>query len=154
MEEIKLQDISIKEYTNLLRSGVDPVKLSAIDKLLGEELRGVGNGNDIALFIMQKDMLVFQCKLAIAFFEFDDSKKPFYEKKIKELREQIEKKTAKKDKQNPYKAFLSWILSVEKFLRFSIDRNNDLAYLCEATKQMISNYEMQKANIEKNKVKK
>ena len=154
MKKLELQDITILEYSSMLRSGVDKEKIQEIESELSKVLGDIGSGMDLALFMLQKDLLIFQCKLAIAIFEFDDAKIKLYEKKIESQMKELDKKVKKQSKPNPYKSFLSWILAVEKYLGFSIDKNNDLLYFSEATKQMMNHYEQQKANIEANKVKK
>ncbi len=146
---VELKDISINQYCNLLREGVDVELLNEIDKELTKAIGSAANGFDLALFMLQKDLLVFQCKMAKAYFEFDSSKNDIYNNKITELQEQIAKKTVKKERGNPYQSFLAWILAVEKYLSFAIDKNNDLLYFSEATKQMINHYEAQKAQLEK-----
>ncbi len=153
MNTIELQNISIADYAKMLRSGVDKEQIALIDAELAKRLGGLGNGFDLNLFMLQKDLLIFQCKFAIAVFDFDNTKIAFYEKRIEELRKQVESKSKKVDKPNPYKSFLAWILSVEKYLGFAIDKNNDLLYFTEATKQMLNHYEAQKKQIEDNKIK-
>jgi hypothetical protein len=49
---------------------------------------------------------------------------------------------------------LSWILAVEKYLGFSIDRKNDLLYFTEATIQMLNSFEAQKRQIDESKANK
>jgi hypothetical protein len=104
--------------------------------------------------MLNKDLLIFQCKLAIAIFEFNEKKQIEYSKKIDELKIEIGKRTKKSENSTPYKNFLNWILSVEKFCGFSIDKNNDLLYLVEATNQMLKHYANQKEQIEQQKAKK
>lgn len=153
MEKLLLENITISEYSKLLRSGNKGEKVREIESELSKSLGEMGGGMDLALFMMSKDLLIFQCKLAIAIFEFDEQQTKFFERKIKELRAEIEKKTKKKEAVNPYKSFLSWILAVEKYLGFSIDKNNDLLYLSEATKQMLGHYEQQKRQYEEQQAK-
>ena len=154
MKTIELQNISIREYSDMLRSGVNKETIQQIESELSKVLDKIGSGMDLALFMLQKDLLIFQCKLALAIFEFDNEKAKLFEKKINELRKELDKKVKKAEKPNPYKSFLSWILAVEKYLGFAIDKNNDLLYFVEATKQMLNHYEQQKKQIEENKVKK
>ena len=154
MKETKLQDITILEYSKLLISGVEKQLISEIELELSKNVSMSGSGFDLSLFMLQKDLLIFQCKLAIAIFEYDNEKIEFFNGKIEALRKELEKKIKKAEKPNPYKSFLSWILAVEKYLGFAIDKNNDLLYLVEATNQMLNYYEAQKQNIEANKVKK
>ena len=146
----KLEDITILDYTKMLRGGQD---VKEIEAELSKSLGSLGGGVDLHLFMLQKDLLIFQCKMAKAYFDFDETQRPFYEKKIKQLREEIEKKTAKKETVSPYKSFLSWVLAVEKYLGFSIDRNNDLLYLSEATRQMLNFYDQQKKQIDEQNAK-
>ena len=148
---MKLEEITINRYLKLLRAGNNVELLAEIDKELSKALGGIAGGFDLSLFILQKDLLIFQCKSYKAFLNQDPAKMDFYNKKIAELQEQIEKKKVKKEVGNPYKSFLSWILSVEKYLGFSIDKQNDLLYFFEATSQMINHYEQQKQNLEKQK---
>lgn len=151
--KIQLEDISINDYAKMLRAGVDFEKIQAIEAELNRVLGGIGSGFDISLFMLQKDLLIFQCKAARAWLDHDNEKLEIWNKKITELQEQIGKKTVKKERGNPYQSFLSWILSVEKFLSFAIDKNNDLLYFAEATKQMINYYENQKKQIEEQNAK-
>ena len=154
MKKIELQNITILEYCNMLRSGVDKESIEEINSLLSESLGNIGNGMDLNIFMMQKDLLIYQCKLALAIFEFDNEKAKFFEKKIEQQRKELDKKIKKQEKPNLYNSFLAWILAVEKYLCFAIDKNNDLLYFSEATKQMLNHYEAQKQNIDNNKVKK
>jgi hypothetical protein len=152
---IELQNITIADYCKMLRANSDKELTALIDAELSKSLEGLAGGFDLSLFMLQKDLLIFQCKLAISIFNFNDEMIAFYEKKINDTREAIAKKTKESEtkKPNPYKSFLSWILSVEKYLGFSIDRNNDLLYFTEATKQMLNHYESQKKQYEDNKAK-
>ena len=154
MKKIELQEISILEYCNMLRSGVDKVEIEQIGTLLTESLGEFGGGFDVALFMLQKDILIFRCKFAIAVLDFDEEKAKILKKKIEQLQKELDKKVKKADKPNPYKSFLSWILAVERYLGFAIEKNNDLLYFSEATKQMLNSYEAQKKQIEDNKVNK
>jgi hypothetical protein len=156
MKTIELQNVSIAEYMKLLRSGANKELTALIDAELSKSLGGLGNGFDLNLFMLQKDLLIFQCKYAVAMFAFENEKLPTLDQKIKELQDQLNKKLKKSEstkKPNPYKNFLSWILSVEKYLGFAIDKNNDLLYFTEATKQMLNHYEAQKKQYEDNKIK-
>lgn len=149
-----LENISISDYAKMLKNGIETDEIKEIEAELNKSLGDLGSGMDLNLFMLQKDLLILQCKLAISIFEFDEEKQKLYERKVNELRKQLEEKTKKVEVANPYKSFLSWILAVEKYLAFSIDRSNDLLYLSEATKQMLNYYESQKKSIEENKVKK
>ena len=144
MENIELENISISEYAKMLRSGNLSEKCKQIELHLNKSLNSVVGGMDLHLFQMSKDLLIFQCRLAFSIFDFDEPMQKFYQRKVDELRKEIERKTKTKEAASPYKSFLNWILAVEKYLGFSIDRNNDLLYLVEATKQMIGYYEAQK----------
>lgn len=154
METNILETVSIADYAKMLKSGESTEQIKEIESELNTTLGEISGGMDLALFMLQKDLLILQCKLAISIFEFEEEKQKFYERKINELRKQLEDKNKKVEKSNPYKSFLSWILAVEKYLAFSIDRSNDLLYLSEATKQMLNYYDNQKKSIEENKVKK
>jgi len=135
---MKLENISIEKYCAMLKSGMDT---SEIDKELNTLF---GNGMDLALFMSQKDLLIMQCKLAILILERDEIRAKIYSDRIDKLRIEIEKKTKKVVETTPYKSFIAWIIAVEKFLAFPIDKKNDLLYFSEATKQMMNFYESQK----------
>ena len=154
MEKIILENISIGQYAKMLRANNEPEKLKAIDAELSKCLGELAGGFDLALFMLQKDLLIFQCKFAVAYLDQDVKKMEVYNKKIAELTKEIERKSKVSEKQSPYKSFLAWVLSVEKYLGFSIDRENDLLYFSEATKQMLNYYEQQKKSYEESKVKK
>ena len=139
--EVKLEDISIDKYAKLLRTGSNAALIAAIDTELSKALNGSNTGMDLALFMLQKDLLIFQCKAAQAYFNRDNEKFEQFNKKITELSEQIKKKTFKKEKANPYESFLSWLQAVEKYIGFAIDKNNDLLYFVIATKQMLNHYD-------------
>jgi len=152
--KIQLENIRISEYVDLLRSGVNRDEIAAIETELSSAMGNLGGSFDVGLFLLNKDLLIFQCKLAIAVFEFNEKKQIEYSKKIDELKIEIGKRTKKSENSTPYKNFLNWILSVEKFCGFSIDKNNDLLYLVEATNQMLKHYANQKEQIEQQKAKK
>jgi len=135
---MKLENISIENYCTMLKQGADT---SEIDKELNTLF---GNGMDLALFMLQKDLLINQCKLAILILEHDEIRAKIYSDRIDKLRIEIEKKTKKVVETTPYKSFIAWIIAVEKFLAFPIDKKNDLLYFSEATKQMMNFYESQK----------
>jgi len=134
---MKLENISIENYCTMLKQGADTTE---IDKELNTLF---GNGMDLALFMSQKDLLIMQCKLAILILERDEIRAKIYSDRIDKLRTEIEKKTKKIVETTPYKSFIAWIIAVEKFLAFPIDKKNDLLYFSEATKQMINYYENQ-----------
>lgn len=148
-----LDDVSISDYIAKLKAGSDVDFLNKINSELSNAIGNNSGGMDLHLFSLQKDLLLFQCKFFIAKFEFDDPTARFFEKKINMQKKLLDAKLAKVEKRSPYKSFLTWVLSVEKYLGFSIDRTNDLTYLVEATKQMLNFYESQKAEIEKQKSK-
>jgi hypothetical protein len=141
---IRLENITIKEYIDLLRSGNESERLKIISEELNKSLENFGSGMDLAMFMLQKDLMVLQCKLAIAILERDNVKIDLYNSRVEKLAEEIKKKLKPIVKINPYKTFLAWLQSVEKFLGFAIDKTNDLVYFSEATKQMLSSYERQK----------
>ncbi len=151
---IKLEDVKISEYIELLKTNSDSEKLKEIEKQLSSELSGTGSGMDLALFMLQKDLLLFECKLVKSVFDFDKEKEAIYKKKVQQLKDQLKDKLKKYEKTNPYKSFLQWILTVEKYLGVQVNRSEDLIYLTEATKQMLNSYESQKAQIEEMKSKK
>ena len=152
---INLQDYTIHQYASMLKNNVESDKelISQIDAELSRQLSNFGTGENIALFLLQKDFLVLQCKMALAFLDMDDEIQKKLSKRIEALRKEVERLSKKENKKTPYKSFLTWILSVEKHLQFSINRENDLEYLVEATTQMLNFYENQKRQLEENKAK-
>jgi len=152
---INLQDYTIHQYASMLKNNVESNKelISQIDAELSKQLSNFGAGENIALFLLQKDLLVLQCKMALAFLDMDDEIQKKLSKRIEALRKEVERLSQKENKKTPYKSFLTWILSVEKHLQFSINRDNDLEYLVEATTQMLNFYENQKRQLEENKAK-
>ena len=152
---INLQDYTIHQYASMLKNNVESNKelISQIDAELSKQLSNFGAGENIALFLLQKDLLVLQCKMTLAFLDMDDELQKKLSKRIEALRKEVERLSKKENKKTPYKSFLTWILSVEKHLQFSINRDNDLEYLVEATTQMLNFYENQKRQLEENKAK-
>ena len=152
---INLQDYTIHQYASMLKNNVESSKelISQIDAELSKQLSNFGTGENIALFLLQKDLLVLQCKIALAFLDMDDELQKKLSKRIEALKKEVERLSKKENKKTPYKSFLTWILSVEKHLQFSINRENDLEYLVEATTQMLNFYENQKRQLEENKAK-
>ena len=152
---INLQDYTIHQYASMLKNNVESSKelISKIDAELSKQLSNFGTGENIALFLLQKDLLVLQCKMTLAFLDMDDEIQKKLSKRIEALRKEVERLSQKENKKTPYKSFLTWILSVEKHLQFSINRENDLEYLVEATTQMLNFYENQKRQLEENKAK-
>ena len=153
---INLQDYTIHQYASMLKNNVESNKelISEIDAELSKQLSNFGTGENIALFLLQKYLLVLQCKMALAFLDMDEEVQKKLSKRIETLRKEVERLSQKENKKTPYKSFLTWILSVEKHLQFSINRENDLEYLVEATTQMLTFYENQKRQLEENKAKK
>lgn len=152
---INLQDYTIHQYASMLKNNVESNKelISEIDAELSKQLSNFGTGENIALFLLQKDLLVLQCKMTLAFLDMDEEVQKKLSKRIEALRKEVERLSQKENKKTPYKSFLTWILSVEKHLQFSINRENDLEYLVEATAQMLTFYENQKRQLEENKAK-
>lgn len=152
---INLQDYTIHQYASMLKNNVESNKelISQIDAELSKQLSNFGAGENIALFLLQKDLLVLQYKMALAFLDLDDELQKKLSKRIEVLKKEVERLSKKENKKTPYKSFLTWILSVEKHLQFSINRENDLEYLVEATTQMLNFYENQKRQLEENKAK-
>ena len=152
---INLQDYTIHQYASMLKNNIESDKelISQIDAELSKQLSNFGAGENIALFLLQKDLLVLQCKMTLAFLDMDDEIQKKLSKRIEALRKEVERLSKKENKKTPYKSFLTWILSVEKHLQFSINRDNDLEYLVEATTQMLNFYENQKRQLEENKAK-
>ena len=62
-----------------------------IDAELSAQLSNFGQGQNIGLFMLQKDMLILQCKLVLAIFDNDKTKEHSLTKRINKLREEIEK---------------------------------------------------------------
>lgn len=56
----------------------NPVK--EIDAELSSQLSNFGQGQIIGLFMLQKDMLILQCKFVLAIFDNDKVKEQFDEK--------------------------------------------------------------------------
>lgn len=152
---INLQDYTIHQYASMLKNNVESDKelISQIDAELSKQLSNFGTSENIALFLLQKDLLVLQCKMTLAFLDMDDELQKKLSKRIEALRKEVERLSKKENKKTPYKSFLTWILSIEKHLQFSINRDNDLEYLVEATTQMLNFYENQKRQLEENKAK-
>jgi len=152
---INLQDYTIHQYASMLKNNVESNKelIAQIDAELSKQLSNFGTGENIAQFLLQKDLLVLQCKMALAFLDMDEEVQKKLSKRIEALRKEVERLSQKENKKTPYKSFLTWILSVEKHLQFSINRDNDLEYLVEATTQMLNFYENQKRQLEENKAK-
>ena len=152
---INLQDYTIHQYASMLKNNVESNNelISQIDAELSKQLSNFGAGENIALFLLQKDLLVLQCKMTLAFLDIDDELQKKLSNRIEALRKEVERLSQKENKKTPYKSFLTWILSVEKHLQFSINRDNDLEYLVEATTQMLNFYENQKRQLEENKAK-
>lgn len=151
MENIKLEDITIEYYLKLLRSSnpIDANLVGKINEVINEAIGKGGASFDLSLFMLQKDLLIFYCKLELAKLDGDAAKSKIYAAKIQSLIENVKKKTDKKKTEStPYNSFLNWLLTVEKFLGFAIDKSNDLLYLTEATKQMLNYYEQQKKQYE------
>ena len=125
----------------------DKILLKEIDAELTKLLSNLGNGQDIYLFQLQKDLLLLECKLALAILSMDKKKEEKLTKRVAELRKEVADKTKKVEIISPYKSFLNWILSLEKYFNKDFDWNRDLLYLVQATTQMLTNYESQKQNI-------
>jgi hypothetical protein len=154
MKKLTLKDISIAEYCDMLKVGTDVVTLKEINDLLTKALGDLGIGFDLDVFMMQKDLLLLQCRQAIAILDFDGERVAFLDERIKSIKRELAGKEKKTENKDPYKSFLSWILAVEKYLGFSIDRNNDLLYFTEATTQMLNSFEAQKRQIDESKANK
>jgi hypothetical protein len=154
MKKLTLKDVTIAEYCDMLKVGVDVVTLKEINDMLTKALGDVGVGFDLDVFMMQKDLLLLQCKQAIAILDFDGERVAFLDERIKSIKKELAGKEKKTEKKDPYKSFLSWILAVEKYLGFSIDRSNDLLYFTEATIQMLNHFESKKQQIDESKANK
>jgi hypothetical protein len=154
MKKLTLKDVTIAEYCDMLKAGVDVVTLKEINDQLTKSLGDLGVGFDLDVFMMQKDLLLLQCKQAIAILDFDGERVAFLDERIKSIKKELAGKEKKTENKDPYKSFLSWILAVEKYLGFSIDRKNDLLYFTEATIQMLNHFEAQKRQIDESKANK
>jgi hypothetical protein len=151
MEKDLLKNTKISEYIQLLKDGTDTKKIKEIDSLLSSRISGVSGGFDLALFQMNKDLLLFQCKYLLAMFDFDSEKMALYAKRMEDLRLILKKKEKKAEKVDPYQSFLQWILTLKKYYASDIDTNNDLLYLISATESMMRYYKSQDTQIEKQK---
>jgi hypothetical protein len=154
MKKLTLKDVSIAEYCDMLKAGIDVVTLKEINDQLTKALGDLGVGFDLDVFMMQKDLLLLQCKQAIAILDFDGERVAFLDERIKSIKKELAGKEKKTEDKDPYKSFLSWVLAVEKYLGFSIDRKNDLLYFTEATIQMLNHFEAQKRQIDESKANK
>ena len=141
---MELENISIENYLSILKADKDKELMNQINEELNKSLGSFGSGLDLSLFMQQKDLLINQCKLAILILERDEIRAKIYSDRIDKLRKDIDSKTKKVVEITPYKSFIAWIIAVEKFLAFPIDKKNDLLYFSEATKQMMNFYESQK----------
>jgi len=150
---INLEEITIAEYCKLLKEYKNIAKCKEIDTELSKSISGLGNGMDLSIFMLQKDLLISQCKLAMAILDRDPIKIKIYEGRVNKFLEQVESKKKKNDgkKSTPYKVFTSWLISVEDYRGFPFDRKCDLLYFSEATNKMLNSYESQKQNAEQQK---
>jgi hypothetical protein len=153
MENNILKKTKISEYLRLLKDGTDIERIQEIDSLLSAKIVGVSGGFDLALFQLQKDLLLFQCKYLLAMFDFDQKKVDLYAKKIEDTRLALKKKEKKAEKSDPYSSFLQWLLMLKKYYGSDIDKDNDLMYLVEATNSMMKWYGSQNEQIEQQKQK-
>lgn len=153
MDKSILKNTKISEYIDLLKAGTDTEKIKDIDSLLSSMIAGVTGGFDLALFQMQKDLLLYQCKYLLAMFDFDSAKMELYAKRMENLQLSLKKKQRKAEKSDPYESFLQWILTLKKYYGSDIDTSNDLLYLVSATKSMMNWYNVQNQQIENNKKK-
>jgi len=140
---MELENISIEKYLSILKSDTDKELILKINEELNKSLGSFGSGMDLSLFMLQKDLLITQCKLAIFILNRDEMNSKIYSGRVDKLRIEIERKTKKVVKSNPYKDFISWMLSLKKHYGSDIDISYDLLYFSEATKQMLSFYEAQ-----------
>ena len=156
MDEKILKDTTIRQYLLMLKIDSNPYLSHEINELLNSKIQTFSGGFDLALFQMQKDMLLLKCKALIAMLEFDKERQAKYEERAEQLRKEIEKKTKQKEtgKVDPYKSFLDWLLVLKKYYGSEIDQDNDLVYLVSATEQMINYYKAQEKQIEESKSKK
>lgn len=140
---MNLKEITINQYIGLLAAGNDVEQLTAIDSAISAAMNSGENIQDLNLFFLQKDLLKLQCRAAIAFLSRDSKSLDMFNKKISALMEELAKKTKDKKPVDPYENFIGWLLQVEKYAGHAIDKENSLAYLILATKQMIKYYESQ-----------
>jgi hypothetical protein len=151
MEKDILKNTKISEYIELLEDGSDIQKIKEIDDLLASKISGVSGGFDLALFQMNKDLLLFQCKYLIAMFEFDNEKMELYAKRMEDLRLTLKKKEKEAIKSDPYTSFLQWLFTLKKYYGSEIDREKNLIELVVATEQMMRYYKAQEQEIENQK---
>ena len=106
---INLQDYTIHQYASMLKNNVESNKelISQIDAELSKQLSNFGTGENIALFLLQKDLLVLQCKMALAFLDMDDELQKKLSKRIEALRKEVERLSKKENKKTPYKSFFN-----------------------------------------------
>jgi hypothetical protein len=153
MDEKAIQNIPIQYYLDLLKSGENLQITNQISEWLNAKTLGITGGMDLAMFQLQKDLLLITCKQLIAYLKFDEYGQIKYSKRIEDLKKAIEKKTADKKggEPNPYKSFVEWLLVLKKYYGSDIDRSNDLLYLVSATEQMMRFYANQEKQIENSK---
>ena len=156
MDEKILKETTIRQYLLMLKIDSNPYLAYQINELLNSKIQNFSGGFDLALFQMQKDMLLLKCKALIAMLEFDKERQAKYEERAEQLRKEIEKKTKQKEtgKVDPYESFLDWLLVLKKYYGSEIDQDGDLVYLVYATKQMMNYYKAQEKQIEESKSKK
>lgn len=121
--------------------------IKQIDAELSSALSNFGNGQNIGLFLLQKDLLILECKLVLAFLNMDSELEKKLGARIEKLRKEVEDKTKKVPQKNPYQSFIDWILSLEKYFGKDFNWDMDLIYLVRATTQMLTYYENQERNI-------
>ena len=128
MDEKILKETTIRQHLLMLKIDSNPYLAHQINELLNSKIQNFSGGLDLALFQMQKDMLLLKCKALIAMLEFDKERQTKYEERAEQLRKEIEKKTKQKEtgKVDPYKSFLDWLLVLKKYYGSEIDRDNDL----------------------------
>ena len=153
---IKLEDYTIKQYAEMLKEqkASNSEILKEIDSELSKQLQNFGSGQNVGLFLLQKDLLILECKLVLAIFDFDKEAETKLRRRIDKLKTELSKISKPTSNKTPYRSFLSWILSVEKYFGKDFSYERDLLYLVEATTQMLTFYENQKQQLEKQKVKK
>ena len=153
---IKLEDYTIKQYAEMLKEqkASNSEILKEIDSELSKQLQNFGSGQNVGLFLLQKDLLILECKLVLAIFDFDKEAETKLRRRIDKLKTELLKISKPTSNKTPYRSFLSWILSVEKYFGKDFSYERDLLYLVEATTQMLTFYENQKQQLEKQKVKK
>lgn len=145
-----LHRITIAEYRNHLQSD-KPSDWENIQHSIAELLDDKSYN---ALFEAQKELLMLRHRLTISLLEqgIEDKKLLWL---IGKAEKRIEIIISKISNQNNTEtaAFEGWLISVSKFLGYSIPNTESIYYLCIATKQMQEHYEAEIRSVERKKSK-